>query len=167
MRYLVIISIAVAALVVLLGCKSIDKMTNNKPAPTGQLVSFYYVEHGMMAQPNFEYTLKRDAKGKVKLCVYRPWGDEGWGDTIKVPVDVIAYVEKLIKENNLQNYKDHYSPKMQVMDGYTWYYEAEFDDETALSSGGSNARPGDNTLSVIAEYLDSCYAKVKGIKLND
>ena len=167
MRYLAIISIAAAVLMLLLGCKSIDKMTNSKPVPTGQLVNFHYVEHGMMAQPNFEYTLKRNAKNKVTLCVYRPWLDEGWGDTIKVPVDVIAHVEKLIKDNNLQNYKDHYSPKMQVMDGYQWSYEAEFDDETTLSSGGSNARPGDKTLNVIAEYLDSCYASVKGIKLEN
>lgn len=167
MRSLAIILIAVAALLMLMGCKSIDKVRNGKPAPTGQLVSFHYVEHGMMAQPNFEYTLKHDDKNKVTLCVYRPWTDEGWGETIKVSVDVVAHVEKLIKENNLQNYKDHYSPKMQVLDGYHWFYEAEFDDETSLSSGGSNARPGDNTLKVIAEYLDSCYASVKGIKLND
>lgn len=161
MKYLLLIAIAAATLLALLGCKSVKNSVNSKPAPTGKLVSFHYAEYGTMAQPNFEYTLKRDAKGRVTLCVFRPWGDEGWGDTVKVDTSVLEHVEKLIKDNNLQNYLDHYRPEFQVMDGYGWGYEAEFDNDTTLQSSGSNMRPGDNTLEVIAEYLDSCYQAAK------
>lgn len=162
--------IAIVSLVALtvLACKGSYSMANlidGKPVPTGKLIKFYYVERGTMAEPNFEYTLKRGDKG-VSLCVYRPWSGEGWrGDTISVPDDVIAHVEKLIKDNNLQNYKREYRPDGVVYDGYSWSYDAEFDDESVLSSGGYNARPGDKTLEVIAQYLDSCYAQVKGLKL--
>ena len=166
MKYLLLIATAAATLLALLGCKSVKNSVNNKPVPTGKLVSFHYAEYGTMPQPNFEYTLKSDTKGKVKLCVFKLW-DEKWGDTIKVDAGVLEHVEKLIKDNNLQNYLDHYRPEFEVLDGYGWGYEAEFDDESILHSGGSNARPGDNTLEVIAEYLDSCYASVKGIKLKN
>ena len=168
MKHLLIIVAAAVILVGLLSCKGAKgatEKTPKKPVLTGKLVSFHYAEYGTMAQPNFEYTLKRDG-GAVTLCVFRLW-DEGWGQTVKVNATVLEHVDKLIKDNNLQNYLDHYRPEYQVLDGYGWGYEAEFDDDTMLHSSGSNARPGDNTLSVIAQYLDSCYAQVTGVKLPD
>ena len=168
MKNLLILAIAAVVVVGLMSCKGAKGVTEKmpkKPVPTGKLVSFHYAHYGTMAQPNYEYTLNR-IDNKVTLCVFRPWIDEGWGDTIKVKDEVIDHVERLIKDNNLQNYLDHDHPEYQVLDGYGWGYEAEFDDDTVLSSSGSNARPADNTLEVIGRYLDSCYAQVKGIKLD-
>lgn len=168
MKHIILIAVAMVVLMGMLACKGAKNVTEvvKKPAPTGRLVGFHYVEHGTMAQPNFEYMLRRDS-GKVSLYVFRPWIDEGWGDTVVVADDVIDHVEKLIKDNNLQNYQDHYSPNMQVLDGYSWSYQAEFDDDVTLSSGGSNAGPGDGTLKTIGNYLDSCYVMVKVIKRNE
>ena len=161
MKHIIIIVVALVVLVGLMACKGTKRVTEivKNPAPKGSLMGFHYVEHGTMAQPNFEYSLHREGD-KISLYVFRPWLDEGWGDTIQVGGEVIDHVEKLIKDNHLQNYKGHYSPEMQVLDGYSWSYEAEFDDDVTLSSGGSNAGPGDGTLRVIGNYLDSCYAEV-------
>ncbi len=164
MKQILLIAVIVIVLMGLMACKGSKNVVQN-PVPKGQLVKFHYAEYGTMAQPNFEYTLQRQPDGKVTLCVFRPWVEEGWGDTITTTAAVLTRVEKMIKDNNLQNYKSHYSPDVEVLDGYSWGYEAEFDDSVTISSGGSNAGPGDRTLDVIGQYLDTCYAQVKGIKL--
>lgn len=163
MKYLVVFVLLAVLLPVALSCKGRPVMSPGKPAPTGKLVSFYYAEHGTMSEPNFEYVLKSEPNGGAQLYVFRPY-EENWGDTIVVAPGVPAFVEKMIKENNLQNYEAHYSPYMQVMDGYGWVFEAEFDDAVTLRSSGSNARPGDGTLEGIAAYLDSCYKAIKGFE---
>lgn len=160
MKYLFIVALLAAVVLAgLVACKNLTKQPmGGKPAPTGALVNFHYQESGTMAQPNFEYTLRRGEAGEVTLYAFRPFAEvEGWGDTLTVQPEVLDHVERLIKDNNLQNYKEHYQPKMEVMDGYGWSYEAVFDNGTRLHSGGSNARPSDGTLTTIAHYLDSIY----------
>ena len=126
------------------------------PAATAALMRFHFDEHGTMAQPNFEYALDRDSSGRVSLYVFKLF-DDSWGDTLPVGREVIDHVQQTISDNKLHRYKESYRPRMQVLDGYMWSYEAVYDDGTRLHSHGSNARPNDDTLPTIAAYLDSCY----------
>lgn len=54
----------------------------------------------------------------------------------------------------MYKYKERYLPMVEVLDGWSWSFEAKFDDGSKIYSHGSNARPKDNGLERIRELMD-------------
>ena len=141
-----------------LGCKS-NVMGNDmvkRDAPTGHLTSFSYVHSGTMAQPFEEYQLELARDNSVSLFAHR-LGEIH--DTVKVDRSILEQVARMIIEHQIYRYKEHYRPTMEILDGEGWNYSAVYDDETFLSSGGTNAWPSNFALPLIGEYLDSVAIK--------
>lgn len=167
--------IALTAVASLIGaaCSCRSKMPSN-PAPAGRLVSYEYGEYGMMAQPNRAFSIKlNDDKATATLVVSgmsdlllpgMNWDDPIYeqrvmqgGDTITVPAATLDSIAHIILEHKMYNYEEHYDPPFEVMDGTSWHYQAQYDDETYLSSGGHEAGPGDNGMTVINDMLKKIY----------
>jgi hypothetical protein len=53
----------------------------------------------------------------------------------------------------MYKYKEHYTPRMEVLDGEGWHFAAKFSDGTRIYSSGSNAWPRGNGLGRIQGYL--------------
>lgn len=148
--------IAVGLLAMLgLGCKSSSDTVKRDP-PAGHLISFSYVHSGTMAQPFEQYELAMTDDGSVSLFAHR-LGEIH--DTVKVDSRIMEEVAKMIIENEIYKYKDHYVPDVEILDGEGWHYSAGYDDETYLSSGGTNAWPSKFALPLIGMYLDSVAIK--------
>ena len=132
-----------------------------RAVPAGKLIGFNYVHSGTMAQPFKEYDLQLLDNGKVQLYAHDL---DKYHDTILVGAEVLDTVARMIIDNDIYRYKDHFDPGVQVYDGEGWRYSALYDDNTHLSSGGTNAWPRHFALPIIAAYLDSI--AVKGGALN-
>ena len=141
-----------------LSCKATggDNDYVKRDAPTGRLTSFSYTHSGTMAQPFKQYELELLETGKVQFFAHN-LGE--FHDTLMVSREVLDTVANMIIRNEIYLYKDHYEPDMEILDGEGWSYFAAYDDDTTLSSGGTNAWPSNYALPVIANYLDSIAVK--------
>lgn len=170
-----IISLTVISIVaaVVVSCSGKRPLVGN-PAPVGKLTCYEYGESGMMAQPEhaFKITLNDDSATAMLVVsgandlllpgmsyddeVFKKRLFEG-GDTITVPATILDSIAQVIIEHKMYNYEDNYTPPFEVSDGTQWHCYASYNDETWLSSGGSNAWPDDNGLSVINNILVTAY----------
>lgn len=146
---ILLVTIAVLAVIALAGC-GFKNGSNSHDAPTGRLVRFEFSEHGTMAQPNKFYRLKLDTANHVWLMVYT--------DKLEVDSTVLTEVERMIVEQGIYKYEEHYEPKMEVMDGEGWAFGATYDNGERLSSSGDNAWPQNFSILNICHYLDSVMA---------
>ena len=148
----------VGCIVALMSCKSVAE--EKKQAPKGQLKSYEYTHSGTMAQPFRRYELKEISPDTVQLAIDGMSVDVA--DTIVVPREVLNEVGRIIIESKMYEYKPSYRPDFEVLDGEGWHFFAAYDDDTWLSSGGSNAWPSDAAgLFTITNYLDSCMVKYR------
>lgn len=124
------------------------------PPPTGRLIEFNYVVSGTTVEPIQEYRLKLLDNGQVSLS------STGMSAPVpgKVTLDsaILGQVARIIVEHRMQDYKNSYQPRFEVLDGEQWHYSAIYDNEFSLNSGGHMAWPDDNGLQEICTLLDSC-----------
>lgn len=124
---------------------------SQKQMPTGELVSVEYTEHGTMAGYRYYGSVELQDNGTILLKAmkknYDPIQEK------KVDKEVLNHIQNIIKEHKIYRYKEHYRPTFEVLDGYSWHFEAKFSDGEKIYTGGSNARPRDNGCELIQEYL--------------
>ena len=106
---------------------------------------------GTMAGYIYEGHVDREENGDVVLRAMR----ENYGPLVtkKVDDEALKAIRNIIEKNQMYAYKEHYRPKGEVYDGYSWHFYAEFDDGSCISSGGYNAGPKDDGLGEIRAYI--------------
>lgn len=129
--------------------------------PEGELVSIEYTESGTMAGYIYEGRVKQNPDGTFVLMAMK----ENYGPLFQKQIskEAVDTFKQIIIEEKMYKYKEHYRPKMQVLDGYGWHFAAKFSDGTRLYSSGSNARPGGNGLGRIQGYLQRLIADADSI----
>lgn len=154
----------ITVLLSLFGCGSTPtgKLKPKAIVPDTPLMSFYYVEHGTMANPNFSYELHRLDDGTIKMTRFNMYkfGFDEEADTIRDGMETVTVGEEvmdtlltIIREENVLDYDERYEPPFEVLDGESWSLSIEFKDTPAFHSHGNNAVPGGKGLSRFEKYL--------------
>ena len=55
----------------------------------------------------------------------------------------------------MYQYKEAYLPRIEVLDGWGWSFNAKFSDGSSIYSHGSNARPKGDGLGRIQMYMEN------------
>ena len=127
------------------GCMSHQGM------PTGELISVEYTENGTRAGNKYYGSVERQENGTVILKAMK----QNYDSIIekKVDAEVLTHIQNVIKEHKMYKYKEKYRPILQVLDGYSWSFEAKFSDGQKIYSSGFNARPHDDGCEIIQAYM--------------
>lgn len=135
----------VTGLLGLLGCEV-------KRMPEGNLVRVELTRSGTMAGYEYEGRVGQDSTGAFVLRAMK----ENYGPLFEKKLDgeVMKRFRQIIEEEKMYKYKERYLPMMEVLDGWSWSFEAKFDDGSKIYSHGSNARPKDDGLERIRELMD-------------
>ena len=117
--------------------------------PEGKLVSLEYSRTSMRSNHDYLVNVTTEPNGDVVLRAMK----ENYGPLFekKLTAEEVAGFVKIIEEEKMYQYKESYTPVFKVLDGYQWYFSADFE-QGHLYSHGSNARPKDNGLDRIREY---------------
>ena len=123
-----------------------------KKMPEGELVRVGYSRHTTAATAEFEGRIGKDVNGAFVLQAMK----ESHGPLYEKRVDaeVMQQIREIIREERMYRYKEHYLPKLHVLDGWQWSFSATFSDGTTISSSGSNARPHDDGLDRIRTLME-------------
>ena len=143
----------IAALTGLVGCGA--------QVPEGDLLSVEYTESGTMAGYIYEGRMKQNPDGTFILKAMK----ENYGPLYQKQISKEAAdtIRQIIIEEKMYKYKEHYRPKLEVLDGYGWHFQATFSDGTRIYSSGSNAWPRGNGLGRIQGYLQRLIADADSI----
>ena len=123
----------------------------SKKMPEGDLVSVEFTRIGTMARPEFEGHVNKDSTGAFVLKAMK----ETCGPLFEKKLDAgpMKKFRQIIEEEKMYRYKEAYRPMMEVLDGWSWSFEARFSDGSKIYSHGFNAGPRDNGLSRIRGYM--------------
>ena len=118
-----------------------------KAMPEGALKSIEYTVSGTMAGYMYEAHVDKQPDGSVILKA----SYENYGPLVvkKVEASALDELRKIIEEEKMYAYKEHYSPHGEVLDGYSWSFRARFEGDEYIYSGGSNKEPPTNGLGRI------------------
>lgn len=121
---------------------------------------YEYRHNATMAYPLESFVVKISGDG-TPVIKYSHGGPDA--EVYKAPEGVLERIRDMVLESKLYKLKRHYSPKVTVLDGYSWSIFISYTDDY-IHSGGSNARP-DASLSAgiknINDYLRD-YIKSSG-----
>lgn len=119
--------------------------------PQGELQSVEYTHSGTMAGYIYEGRVKLDSNGNFVLTAMK----ENYGPLFQKQIskEAVDSFKQIIIEEKMYKYKEHYTPRMEVLDGEGWHFAAKFSDGTRIYSSGSNAWPRGNGLGRIQGYL--------------
>lgn len=133
----------IAGILSLIGCGA--------PEPTGELLNVEYTHSGTMAGYIYEGRVKQDPDGNYVLTAMK----ENYGPLFQKQIskEAVDSFKLIIIEEKMYKYKEHYTPRMEVLDGEGWHFAAKFSDGTRIYSSGSNAWPRGNGLGRIQGYL--------------
>lgn len=143
----------IAALTGLVGCGA--------QVPEGDLLSVEYTESGTMAGYIYEGRMKQNPDGTFVLKAMK----ENYGPLYQKQISKEAAdtIRQIIIEEKMYKYKEHYRPRMEVLDGYGWHFAAKFSEGSSIYSSGSNAWPRGNGLGRIQGYLQRLIADADSI----
>jgi hypothetical protein len=133
----------IAGIMSLIGC--------GIPEPTGKLLSVDYTHSGTMAGYIYEGRVKQDSNGNYVLTAMK----ENYGPLFQKQIskEAVDSFKQIIIEEKMYKYKEHYTPRMEVLDGEGWHFAAKFSDGTRIYSSGSNPGPRGNGLGRSQGYL--------------
>lgn len=126
--------------------------TKEATMPQGRLIEVEYDYQGMVMEMIGSPRLFR-SEGKAMLSFRLMGGEE---ETHEVSDTLFDAARTIIEEERMYAYGSSYkisSPFVEVLDGYSWHFEAVFEGGEHLSSGGSNVRPEGQGLSRISKLL--------------
>ena len=119
--------------------------------PEGKLLRLEYRRSGSMA--GFEYFGRVTTMKDSTIVLYAMRQEMGPLYRVNVDARAMDRLCEIIKEEKMYKYKQHYDPPVQVLDGYTWLFSAEFAGNQSIYSGGSNALPGGDGLERIRDLF--------------
>lgn len=124
-----------------------------KKMPDSELVGISYTCSGMMAGYIFEGEMTKNESGDIVLRAMK----ESYGPLYekRLTADDVQHFRQIIEEEKMYAYKERYLPKMEVLDGEMWGFEAKFADGSTIYAHGSNAWPKGNGLGRIRSYMES------------
>ncbi len=119
--------------------------------PSGELVSIEYTRSGTMAGYEYEGRVETKDDGTIVAQAMR----ESYCSLYQLVVDkkTLTDLQRIIVEEKMYAYKEHYRPLLEVLDGYMWSFHARFSDGESISSSGSNAAPSGDGLKRLREYF--------------
>lgn len=133
------------------GAQAAPPFCDNNP------VSYEYTYDVCMANPARWYRVFTDEGGNLCLA-YNAGGFEA--TILRAPADILQTIGKTVREKKLYNLQRSYTPPFQVLDGYSWHIDIEYEGGS-IWSGGSNAHPEkdlDEAIDAINEYLEGIIA---------
>ena len=142
------IVLMIGALLSLLSC--------SMKGPEGDLVSLEFVSNGTRFGTEFEGHVVAGSNGTFTLTAMKM----NYGPLFrkKIGKEEMATFKKIILDEKMYKYKEHYRPLFQVKDGHSWRFSAKFSDGSTIHSTGENSKPGGNGLSKIQDYLSDLIA---------
>ena len=128
-KYLVLM---IGALFSLLSCGT--------KGPEGDLVSLEFVSNGSRNGTEFEGHVVAGSNGTFTLTAMKM----NYGSLFrkKIGKEEMATFKKIILDEKMYKYKEHYHPLLHVKDGYSWRFSAKFSDGSTIHSTGE-VRPQD------------------------
>jgi len=114
------------------GCRHQEKFS-------GKIESYTYTSMpGMNPQPNLYIKVYRsDSDGTPLVAFLR----KGYiVNVYKAPEDVFTTIDTYVREYKFHRLKNHYQPKMEIMDGGSWNMYINYE-EGSVSSGGYVVAP--------------------------
>ena len=158
--------IAMAITSMLMGCKCKEKaaepknggnetpqLTQNTPKtmPEGRLLRVTYSYQGMRMEMFSNFDLQRLPEGS-KLS-FRHYNNEV---SYEVNDTLLDAARRIIEEEHMYEYDSYYSMKMEgrILDGDRWDFDAKFEGNQRISSGGRNASPKGDGLHKISKLLN-------------
>ena len=135
----------VSGLLGVLGCEV-------KRMPEGNLVRVELTRSASRAGYEYEGRVDQDSTGAFVLRAMK----ENYGPLFEKKLDgeVMKRFRQIIEEEKMYKYKERYLPMIKVLDGWSWTFEASFDDGSKIHSHGSNARPKDEGLDRIRQLME-------------
>lgn len=73
-------------------------------------------------------------------------------NTFKTDISLLNEIEQVIMEHKMYDYRQHYAPPLQVLDGENWTLCMQFENSSYYSSG-DNAYPDDCGLQIITNLV--------------
>lgn len=174
MKYTVLILVAAAVMLVVgEACAKRVATKATKTHPAGVLTHYSYYQYGSTAQAPIDFDIRLNeadtstallcVKGTVALAA-RGYDDyqivelADSGETVMVSANVLREIAAIIIDHKMYSYKESYKPPYEVMDGYGWNLCADYaGDVPSITSGGHNAQPGDDGITLINELLQRHY----------
>lgn len=118
------------------------------------ITSFHYKHMiSMIMYGDDVYDVKVTPDDKVFVTI-----DDGNPLSVTIEADhsVIENLQKIVEKYKMYEYKDHYVPPCEVLDGYMWNMSIQFADGKHVYSSGSNAEPNNGVaaFSAVCNLLD-------------
>ena len=106
-----------------------------------------------------EYIFERTEDGTCYLTRILGYRDEE-GKKVQVPEATAEELWQIIQEEKMTKYKDRYTPKCDIRDGYMWLLDVRFK-EGKLYTGGDNVMPdGGKGIHRLEKYLENLWEKM-------
>ena len=141
----------------LLGLFSVcHAQADSKPAmPKGKLLRLEYSYGGMMMPVYGDFILKRSAETGESDFRFLHYNKEVF--TKDVPDSVFTAASRIIEEERMYEFASSYGlpPELEegMLDGFSWRFEAYFENGEHLSSHGSHVMPEGNGLPRLEDLL--------------
>ena len=148
---------------ILFGCKSkantADPQNGNditlntqQKMPEGRLLRVQYFYQGMMMEEFGSFDLQRTSDG-CKLS-FRHFSSEV---SYEVSDTLLDAARRIIEQEKMYEYASSYSLQMddRILDGYSWSFDADFEGDEHISSGGRHVSPQGDGLYKISTLLSN------------
>lgn len=136
-----------------------DRAAEQRPEPKGELLSVTYDSSGMSFNPDLPFTItKMDGDSALVTYSFKDF-------TFKVDGKYLSMMQEAIISEHLYQLHDNYDfkdwdlpdvPRIQMLDGQRWMFEAKFSDGTVISSSGM-VPPAQNVEVIPKIYFDSVF----------
>lgn len=170
MKQKLIIVMAITSM--LLGCKSKEKATEQQSGgdvstivekkelptmPEGRLLRVKYVFQGMRMPAFGNFDLQRTPEGS--RLFFKHYDSDM---SCEVSDTLFDAVRNIIEQEKMYEYDSYYSFKTdeRILDGYRWEFEAWFEGDKRILSGGRHASPSGNGLQKINSLLSDAAGQV-------
>ena len=136
-------------------CKGQENAEQTAAMPQGKLLRVAYAYHGMRMAEFSDFDLKRSAeKGDSEFC-FRHYNSDVSVDGVADSLFSAAY--RIIEEERMYEYGGsyHLPPEIEqgMLDGFSWRFDAYFENGEHISSSGRHVMPDGNGLRKMEKLL--------------
>ena len=133
-----------------------DGTKKEKPTmPQGQLNKLEYNYSGMRIERFSDFELQRKKDGNGATLKFRHFNREDL--SFEVSDTLLDAARRIIEEDKMYEYGISYSIQIpdgeRILDGFSWYFSATFEDQQSIYSKGYHASPDGDGLYHISQLL--------------
>lgn len=128
-------------------------------SPAPKVIALHFQETSSNEIPDIWFDFKTEEDGTCTLV-------NGTGRfpnealRAKVPAEVADSLTKIVKEEKMRKYDEHYRLPFLVLDGWQWSLHIRFEDSPSVSSSGHMERPSGDGLKRLEEYFNEVWKQV-------